>query len=366
MKKMQALFAAAFILILFIPISFFDLKSTTNSRENRALSEKPRFIVDGKFNKKVSAEIENYINDRFGLREKFIALNEMTDKFGKSILITETAIQGKDDWIFFLGGGNAADFFKMNLLKQEELDRLIKNALSRKEFCERNGSKFILYICPNKHNVYPEKYVFKRPKGLSRGEQIYEALSNAGVEVVYPLKELLLAKGKIPNNIYLEKDSHWNYYGGKVGADCVIKSLQKLFPKVDFPNLDYDFKPRIEYRPGDLSASLGVAYGEQTWVEYFPKDKGQEKYDLELDTGNPLKDYKTNSKNQSLPKAQVFCDSFFQISAPFLAPMFSEMKCKYAKFDDYEKKIIVEEKPDLVIFEILERNIPCLFDDFSN
>lgn len=365
MKKIQAAFAILFCAIIFLPLLFIDAKSKTNARENRTLANAPQFLKDGKFNSKFSSEFEAYANDRFGFRDKFIALNEMTAKMGRSTLITERAIQGKDDWIFFLDEGNGLDFFKMNLYTQDELSVIEKNTLNRKKFCEENGMKFIVFLCPSKHNVYPEKYIFEQPKGLGRGEQVYEALKKAGVDVVYPLKEMLLAKEQYPHHLYLERDTHWNSLGAKIGSDCLIERIKAIFPQYDFPNIEYDIDAKKKLFPGDLCAMLGLENGPQTWVNFFPKDKNQKRYVIDMDLSNPLKDYATNSDNENFPTAKVFCDSYYQVAAPFLAPYFSEMQCKYSRFYEQDKAEVLAKKPDLVILEILERNLDCLFDDFN-
>lgn len=364
MKKIQILFSAIFLAIISLPIVFFDFKSEQNLREKRSLARFPILIEDGKFNSKFAAAAEGYINDRFGFRQAFIALNQKFEKIGNAVLITNNAIQGKDGWSFFLGGENGADFFKINLYGQEDLDKIVGNVLKRQNFCMENGIDFILLICPNKHNVYPEKYFFDRPKGLSRGRQVFEALKKAGVNVVYPLDSLLLAKQEYSVPLYFENDTHWNLLGAKIGSEELIGRIKKDFPQIDFPKIEYEMTVYENDAGGDITAFLGLSGGKRTDIGFNPKFQDGPLFDLKCDDFSLWNDFSAKCKDPKLPRAKVYCDSFFPLTINFTAPMFSLLEGKKELFPQTEKEEILNSKPDMVIFEILERNFPVLLEPF--
>lgn len=45
---------------------------------------------------------------------------------------------------------------------------------------------------------------------------------------------------------------------------------------------------------------------------------------------------------------------------PYLSPLFSEVEYVWKDFTDADKKLILEYKPDIVIFEHVERHAPNL------
>jgi len=60
-------------------------------------------------------------------------------------------------------------------------------------------------------------------------------------------------------------------------------------------------------------------------------------------------------KNEKLPKALIYRDSFFSALEPFTSPMFSEAEYKWARLTKDEKEYILKNKPDILIFESVER-----------
>ncbi len=63
----------------------------------------------------------------------------------------------------------------------------------------------------------------------------------------------------------------------------------------------------------------------------------------------------------SLPKAIIFHDSFCQAMQPFLSHNFSQIH--YLKQYDFDRHLIEKESPDVVIMEMVERNIGTLSKD---
>ena len=64
---------------------------------------------------------------------------------------------------------------------------------------------------------------------------------------------------------------------------------------------------------------------------------------------------KTFGKNQSLPKAVVFHDSFIVSLIQYLSPLFSETEYNWGQFREEDKEYILQNKPDIIIFESVER-----------
>ena len=68
MKRIQIIMISLFFLILLVPLVTFNFeKNSISEIDNRLLAENP-FAEEGD----LTENIENYINDRLGLRDKMI------------------------------------------------------------------------------------------------------------------------------------------------------------------------------------------------------------------------------------------------------------------------------------------------------
>lgn len=89
------------IITLFL-VSAFDADPTVSQRENRTLKQKPKFTLSAVFDGKYFSEFEEYYQDTFPLRDKFLDLNsKISDAFSKTggnsgMVIVEK--QEKDDF----------------------------------------------------------------------------------------------------------------------------------------------------------------------------------------------------------------------------------------------------------------------------
>ena len=89
------------IITLFL-ISAFDTDKTVSQKENRALKQRPKFTVSAVLDGKYFSEFEEYYQDTFPYRDKFLGLNSKISKvFSKTqgnsgMVIVEK--QEKDDF----------------------------------------------------------------------------------------------------------------------------------------------------------------------------------------------------------------------------------------------------------------------------
>ena len=87
MRKLQILTVILFSLVLFLPIVTFNFeKEAASEIDNRMLAENP-FTNGFGINGDRTAAVENYVNDRIGLRDEMIlAYTVLNDRiFGKMV-----------------------------------------------------------------------------------------------------------------------------------------------------------------------------------------------------------------------------------------------------------------------------------------
>ena len=359
-QKIQILFIVGVLLVCVLPIVRFNRTGTVSERENRALASRPYLLVENRVNKNIFSEYSNYFNDRFGGRNRLIALHTyMQHQVLRGALYNEKAIRGKAGWWFYLSSGdgdNLSDFTKTNLLSEEALEQFRTNVENTVAWCERQGIPCIFLVGPNKHSVYPEYYPIRRPEGKTRADQLMGVLEDVGVPSVFPRDSIIAAKAGSEVPLYYETDTHWNPLGAFVAYEQLLPVLQVLFPERDFPVIEYD--SRIEYSTtaGDILPMLAIAESRSTQPHVFPKDYEQE----ELYTYLKNEGVRVHTKSAVAPdlRALVFRDSFFSALEPFVSPLFSEVEYVWRQFREEDKEYVLQYKPDIVIFESVERN--CL------
>jgi hypothetical protein len=352
MKRSKLLFIGCFLALITIPLVFMDHKSLVSEKENKTLEGLPNL-----FNGNFPRQMDNYINDRFGFRDSFVSLANMLNMALKKTI--GNVVIGKNGWLFYSrpdDGNNIYDFFKMNLFTGDEIKRFIESIEKRIEWCANNDIKFIFLIAPNKHNVYPEYYPFTRPKGITRAEQIMAALP-AHLEkfFIFPLDYIRQNKtDEIP--LYFETDTHWNMTGAYCAFELLFENIQQLFPRVNFPEIP--FVTDIGYdSAGDMVPMLGrLSYGRRTVPDTRPRD-GWEAY-YQYIKNESTDGVITVNNSPSLPKAIIFRDSFFTLLEPFTSARFSHAEYNWRWFSEPDKKYVLENKPDIIIWEIVERSVP--------
>ena len=305
-----------------------------------------------------------FFNDRFGYRDQLINLATYIDYdiLNKTIKNSQ-AFKGKNGWFFYIkktDGDNLSDFRKTNLLKPDELEQFKTGIYETAKWCDDNGIKYLFVICPNKHNVYPEYHILNHPDGITRTDQLLSAFKEANVKCIFPLDYLLEKKKTDKAPFYYETDTHWNDLGAYYAFEKIREEIVRLFPNKNFPNIEYkrDFFYRYDF--GGTINMLNIKQAKSTHYSLTPINgnlKDYFKYITDYDTtGLVLDTVITIGKDSSLPRAVVFRDSFIRALRQYLSPMFSSTEYYWHRMTENDKKKILANKPDLIIFEIVERH----------
>jgi hypothetical protein len=353
-------FIASFLLILALPFVFTDNKSVTSSLENRRLAERPKLAHNGEVNFGLPGEIDEYINDRFGFRRYFISVYNRVnyDILGKKQ--NNQVLIGKDDWLYYIdkyGGNPLADYQKRNLLEDADLAKMVEQIEKRARWCSDNGIQFIFFISPNKHSVYPEHYSFDRPEGLTRADQILNSMPQSLLDkTIFPRDYIISQKETNVLPLYFETDTHWNKLGAFYAYEQLFGKIRSCFPGVDFPVINYSRTVTYD-SDGDLVHMMGLeSYGQRTVIEIEPEDGWESCYSYKKYEGeNGENGIITENTNRNLPKAIIFRDSFFYSLQPYTSSLFSHAEYMWKSFEQNDTDYILENKPDIIIWEVVER-----------
>lgn len=357
MKKIEIIFITIILCCLVIPILRFSPNETFSQTEKRNLAAKPLLIVEGNLNRKYFEELDSYIQDHFGERNNLIKISKQFEW-----IIRRTAIKGKDGWFFYIqptDGANFIDFQKKNLMSKEQIQYLKNNIEDVTKWCDENGIKYLFVVCPNKHSIYSEYYPFARPIGITRADQISQIFSDINVPFVYSRDYLISKKAvnKVP--LYYETDTHWNPLGAYYSFEQILPKIQDLFPHITFPNIEYEINVTFSQTSGDILPMLKITNAKSTQITLSPKN-AQESDCFKYINNKGEKVLKTLGKNSNLPKAIIFRDSFASSLVQFLSPLFSEAEYNWRQFTELDKEYILKNKPDIIIFEAVERYAPSI------
>lgn len=359
MKKIEITFIVVIFCCLLFPIIRFHPNETVSQVENRNLAPKPATIIEGNLNKNLFAELNPYLQDHFGGRNVLItSANFIEYNILHKMRVNEKAFEGKNGWFFYISDNNLNDFRKKNLMNENQISDLRDNIKDVTKWCDENEIKYLFLICPNKHSIYPEKYIFPRPEGITRADQISKIFSELGIPYVYSRDHLISKKTEINIPLYYETGTHWNSLGAYYCFQDIFVKLQKLFNE-NLPIINYEFKINYNTNIDDMRHLLNIydSQGINTNVIFTPCNVAEDElfqYDMFL--GKDGRDgIKTVSKNQNLPKAIIFRDSFTSALVQYLSPLFSEAEYNWRQFREADKEYILQNKPDIIIFEAVER-----------
>lgn len=367
MKKIiQIVFITCTLLALGLPILKFNRSGSISKRENRTLAAKPNLFKENRFNKNFFSECDAYFTDRFGGRNILISINTVINKtlHANTVVANNMAVKGKNGWLYYISandGNNLSDFSKTNLMSKEDLLDFKRRANEALSWCESNGIKCIFLICPNKHSIYPENYIFDRPEGITRADQITKVFDELDAPYFFPRDYLISKKSEYNFPLYYETDTHWNPQAAYLVSQLLREKIQNYFPNINFPQIKYETKIDFSMTAGDILPMLKIKESKSTKVTLTPVTQKKENFYTYIKYEG-VEGVHTKSADSTLPRALIFRDSFFSALEPFVSPFFSEAEYFWRQFCETDKEYILQYKPDIIIFEAVERYAPIILN----
>ncbi len=362
-RKPIWIFLIFLMALLALPVSFPFLKGYVDaaSYENRTLAAFPTLSGIGELSSYTTA-LEQYLNDHLPYKNQLVDINARLrtalklDQTVVHYLSGGQVIYGKDDWLFYNGTypeSTLDDYLCNNLYTEEELREIADgyNALNEKYRAE--GITFLLFIPPNKEQVYPEFM----PDSLvpvqiqSRTDQLTEYLTeHTEVPVIYAKEELTREKEN-GFQVFYKYDTHWNKLGGFVGTQLIdqqLKGESRTLSEVDVEAVDGAV-------PNDLAGVLGLA---TTLVE--PKDLIVKDYraggDARITSDNtqPLGEFISFESDSDDPRRLLMIRDSFSVNMMEYLP-YDYAETAFITDSAQAKEYIEQNHPDIVVLEIVER-----------
>ncbi len=354
----------AFVVFICLPAadSLLRLDRTPKVDENRRLAKRPEFHASLAGIRDAFAGTEAYFNDHFGFRSTLVRLErDLRRKIFPEIRVPYV-VMGSGGWLFY-GGDLALDILGTRPFSNEELESWRRLLTGRRDWLAERGIRYLFVIPPDKSTVYPEhlpRWATETPR-VDRIRQLIEHMRAHSDVPILSLRDAILA-AKPRSILYRQTDTHWNDVGALEGCRVMVDAVSALGVAVA-PLDPASFQiVREEIPPGDIAKLVSDS-------AKFP-DNGN----LAAVAGPALTPFRLRKDNTILGdkvaagyephvsenaaaggRAVIFHDSFLLQGRKLLGHSFGRVV--YFRQLNWEKPFLEQEKPDIVIDEMVERHI---------
>jgi hypothetical protein len=322
--------------------------SESEMRELAAWPAWPR-TVDGL--KAWPSAFQAYVEDHFALRAELIDWRSraLWRVFGTAGF--DTAIVGKDGWLFYAEDGSLEDWIQAAPFPEAELADWTDALLRRRAFLARRGIPYLFVIAPDKQMVYPEYMpdALHRLRQEYRVDQLMTYMRRAAPDFAFLDLRDALRPAKGGELLYHRFDTHWNDRGALVAYQAIARALQQWFPTLKALERG-DFTTDTSVSSGDKTTMLGLVDEGKQRMPGLVLKRGAGFHVVAPRRPDPYGEDPIliiEHEDQSLPRAIVYRDSFGARLIPYLSEHFSHVEYYWQNELDYEE--IERQRPDVVI-----------------
>lgn len=368
-KADKIILILVFVIAIYTPflIGVIQQDKVTSGVEKRNLAKLPATPQSIAELEKYPASFNRYYSDHFGLRERLTKRYfKLSNKLGSQSSVEDVTF-GQDNWLF-LGsakpgyisyGDPIGDAINVNLFSEKELEQFASSITAIKNWLNNKGIEYIYVIAPNKHTIYFEKlptYILKKNK-FSAADQIVKYLRENTDVAVVDLRQAIIEEKK-NRQVYFKNDTHWNHYGANVAQFTIMNKINELFPGRISPTLLTSKQFEISSKSdGDLAELVNI----ETFYEDAPYPIFENGCTPVLDNSiEASNSYITSCTNKEL-SAIVFGDSFFLALKPYFSRNLHRFVYLPEKINYESLNYFIEQnQPDIVIDEVVERELPYI------
>jgi hypothetical protein len=338
-QRAMALWAALFLALIFLPglQQAFKFIPVAPLSEKRDKAPRPPLALAAASSGAFMEAFDRFYNDRAGLRETFIRLNNDLHRRVFAVSPNAKVILGKEGWLYW--GGTMEDFAKeYSPLTAARAKRFCRSAAALDRQLKARGVDFIIIIAPNKNTLYPEYMPDRCPRlaGPSLSDRIVEDLRASGVETLF-LKEAL-QQHQSEALLYEPRGTHWNPLGAAYAAAEILRTLGGRY------GIDYPTPARLGRRQAPDRAN-------QDLLEMVEGFGGCKAASLEPE----VFPYEAEEK---LPPALWYGDSFSNVLLPYLQPHFASLDWQHIIYNPMSATLPANlPGKRLVVLCVAERNV---------
>lgn len=364
MKVLKSMTILCFSLIILLPVITFNFEEGAVSEiDNRELMPNP-FSKEAREQGDLTENIENYVNDRIGLRDDMIlAYTVMNDRvFGK--MVHPSYVYGKDGYVF----GAGVSVYPCYSEFHEEFADMIQEI---QNYCTERNVPFLFVFDPAKPAILTQYLPEGQNYDREWVDRFLNSLKERGVHYI-DNTEILRKKTAEGEDVFNKKfdANHWNDLGALYGTNQILRTLQEDIPQVHVNQAE--------------DIAMGEALKDTLPVSKFPIDETvpdiyvnmqcedrSEEYREELSLDENFNEfgyfYNSARAKEGAPRTLVFQGSYMnEYGYKYLMNGFGE----YIYVHDYQNVINFPYyfnifKPECVVFEVAEYTITNEYFDFG-
>ena len=197
-------------------------------------------------------EIDAYLNDRFGLREKMIRLHK---DLIRPLEDTKVAVIGASGRMYALPDDMLAQSAG-HVFRPQKVAEAVDMMAAMSEALARRGVRFLVAVPPNSSTIYQDDLPgwARNPGKKTEYDLLLEELAARRVKAVDLRPALKAARASGPT--YLFNDLHWNVRGAIAGFNAVVEADGHPDWKIDPASA---IGPPVQRKGGDIAILAGVA-----------------------------------------------------------------------------------------------------------
>lgn len=273
----------------------------------------------------------------------------------------EKVLFGTQGWLF-LGNsfGNVIKESKgIDTFDLRQLSMIRNNFRNFEKWRGKQSFSFYLAIAADKSSVYGEYLPIRKANRPTKADQVIKVLSEIGIKVI-DLKKSLSSKNNI--RLYDKTGTHWNGYGAFLGYQALMSAIKKDFPDIPVRSVnEYSIDSSTASQLG-LSRMLSLEIKERRIMlnPRYPLKTTREhdQYKVPEYFIGSSDDYEIRLANTDKKYSiLIFRDSFFINMMKYLV---NDFKNEVFLWDKMNREIILKTKADIVVFEVVERELDFL------
>lgn len=344
-----------FVLMITIPNITFFISGEANNLENRSLSMRPQLNLCSI--QSYPQEFDNYYNDNLPFKDFFVKAYSNFKFHLLNMSPYKYVIKGNEGWLFYDSvfredGDTISDYTGTNQFTPEEKEEIKTKLLEMEKICKEASSEFLIVILPNKETIYGEKFLPEKYSIIdqeSRTDELVQYLNKeTNLQIVYPKNQLLDERDDF--QLYFKLDTHWNNAGAYIG----FRQIQQAYSQEKLPFLKSTVNGFVNINDGDLSRMIQIrGLNDIDYDTPYKNDVEVEQFDESLYNTMPV--LRCISTADTKAKAVIFRDSYCTALIPFISKDFHESL--FVSSLGFDSTVVKKEKPNLVIYEMVERQV---------
>jgi hypothetical protein len=245
-KKSYNLFVIiAFVALLFPMVAGFMKKDKNPHLTGIVINNvnpDSTFTKDQWFSGEYQSLKDDYNNDHWAFKEKFVRLNNQFYYDAFNQLRVNGFVSGKENYVFsegYIFSAFGDDYVGDNVIKTKlEKAKVVQDSLKKK------GIDLLLVFAPGKGEYCVEQIEDKYKHAITKTNyQEYISVSkNLGINVLDLKAYFQKLKPTTPYPLFPQFGHHWSYYGECIAVDTIIGHIEKLhhcdLPDITWKNIE--------------------------------------------------------------------------------------------------------------------------------